>query len=112
MAGMWEFPGGKREPGESAWSALQRELQEELGVLISAAEPVLDLEHAYPDRTVRLDVWWVSAWSGEPSALEGQGLRWVAPDELATAALLPADEPIVTAVVQRLKSLSTGPDRS
>jgi 8-oxo-dGTP diphosphatase len=101
MAGAWEFPGGKKETGEGRLEALRRELDEELGIAVSAAEPLLELQHAYPDRCVRLDVWLVHAYSGEPEPREGQPLRWVALEDLAEAGLLVADRPIVAALRAR-----------
>ena len=98
MAGYWEFPGGKAQPGEAPLAALRRELDEELGIDVQAAEPLVELVHDYPDRTVTLDVWRVLRYGGEPHARERQELRWVSLDELGTIGLLPADEPILTAL--------------
>lgn len=98
MAGFWEFPGGKRASGEAPRDALARELDEELGICVLAAEPFMSLDHEYPDRDVALDVWTVSAFDGEPRALEGQQLDWVAPKALREIGLLPAD----VAIVERL----------
>jgi 8-oxo-dGTP diphosphatase len=103
LAGAWEFPGGKLEPGESAVAGLSRELREELGIEVQHAEPLLNLSHRYPDRSVNLDVWWVSAWSGAVLPCDGQVLRWVEPDALAVVPILPADRPIVRAVRARLE---------
>ena len=64
LAGSWEFPGGKRRPGELARAALERELDEELGIAVLEADPVLVLEHDYPDKRVRLDVWHVRRYRG------------------------------------------------
>ncbi len=102
MAGAWEFPGGKRRDGESPFDALRRELNEELGIDVVSAEPFTELEHEYPDRRVRLDVWWVLEFDREPAACEQQALRWVSPDELTMAAMLPADGPIIDSVLARL----------
>ena len=102
MAGAWEFPGGKREPGETRLAALRRELSEELGVDVIRAEPLLELEHAYVDRRVRLDVWWISEYANEPVPIESQALRWVNGAELGDAPMLPADGPIVEEVRRRL----------
>lgn len=102
MAGRWEFPGGKRERGESAFAALRRELREELAIEVHAADPLIVLEHEYPDRHVQLDTWLISAWQGEPRGCEGQLLRWVAPRDLHTADLLEADAPIVDALIARI----------
>jgi 8-oxo-dGTP diphosphatase len=98
MAGAWEFPGGKKGPNETRRAALERELAEELGIAVVAAEPFLEISHAYPDRRVRLDVWVVGDYRGEPAPREGQGLRWATVAELASTGLLPADRPIVEAL--------------
>jgi 8-oxo-dGTP diphosphatase len=102
MAGSWEFPGGKLESGESPLAGLKRELAEELGIEVQAAESFVEQEYQYPDRHVRLDVWWVLAYQGRAESLEGQSLRWVDIDELDAAPLLPADAPIVAAIRERL----------
>jgi 8-oxo-dGTP diphosphatase len=102
MAGLWEFPGGKLEPGEPPLEGLKRELLEELGIVVATAEPFFEHTHRYPERTVRLDIWWILAYDGEVSPREGQRLRWVDSDELAAAPLLPADAPIVSAIRDRL----------
>ncbi len=99
MAGFWEFPGGKRASGEAPRDALARELEEELGICVRAAEPFMSLDHCYPDRDVALDVWSVSAFDGEPRALEGQQLDWVAPKSLRQIELLPADVAIVDRLI-------------
>lgn len=95
LAGAWEFPGGKRQPGETPRAALERELREELGIEVLEAEPVLTLEHDYPDKRVRLDVWHVRRYRGEITAREGQPLQWVTVAECRQLALLEADWPIV-----------------
>ena len=100
-AGFWEFPGGKLAAGESPAAGLVRELAEELGVAVQAAEPLLKISHDYPDRRIVLHVFRVTSWSGEPAGLEGQPLRWVAVDELAAAGILPADQPVIDALAGR-----------
>jgi 8-oxo-dGTP diphosphatase len=95
LAGSWEFPGGKRLPGEAPLAALKRELDEELGIEVLEAEPVLVLEHDYPDKRVRLDVWHVLKFRGQATARERQPLRWVSVAECRDLPLLPADGPIV-----------------
>jgi 8-oxo-dGTP diphosphatase len=98
MAGAWEFPGGKKTPAETRLAALERELAEELGIAVVSAQPFIEVSHAYPDRSVRLDVWVVGDYRGEPTPREGQGLRWATVEELADTGLLPADRPIVAAL--------------
>jgi len=98
MAGRWEFPGGKLEPGEAPGDGLRRELAEELGLQVLAAEPLLQLSHRYPDRHVHLDVWLVSRSEGVPRSLEGQALQWVDVAGLRRVNLLEADTPIIEAL--------------
>ncbi len=95
LAGQWEFPGGKIEPGEPEAAALRRELQEELGVQVESARAVFALTHEYPERHVELSVWMVDEYSGVPRGLEGQPLRWERPAALRELPLLPADLPII-----------------
>ncbi|MEM7468978.1 MAG: 8-oxo-dGTP diphosphatase MutT [Pseudomonadota bacterium] len=82
QGGLWEFPGGKVEAGESHFDALKRELLEELDVSIDSAEPFLDQLYDYPEKTVRLFFFEVNSWRGEPRGMEGQEIRWVAPEKL------------------------------
>lgn len=98
LAGFWEFPGGKRQAGETPLAALRRELSEELGIAVLSAEPWLSLVHDYPDKRVHLDVWRVLGFSGTITAREAQRLDWVPVDRLAELPLLPADLPIVAAL--------------
>jgi len=110
LAGGWEFPGGKLEPGEERRAGLARELHEELGItLIATPRPLIRVRHSYASRDVLLDMWVVKRYSGEPRGLEDQPLRWCTPEELAVAELLPADKPIVRALrlPERLTQLAT-----
>jgi 8-oxo-dGTP diphosphatase len=98
QGGLWEFPGGKAEPGESIGEALRRELAEELGLEVLAHRPLIRVRHAYADREVVLDVHCVTEWRGDPVGLEGQPLVWVPPEELGRWPMPPADRPVVAAV--------------
>jgi len=106
QAGWWEFPGGKIQSGETPRQALARELHEELGVKITQAESLLTYTHDYPDRGVRLHVWQVTEFDGQPAGLEGQPLQWIAVSELMNAGLLSADLPVVE-VLQQIVSLKS-----
>lgn len=83
QGGKWEFPGGKVEQYETAQQALKRELQEEIGIDVITAEPLLVIEHNYSDKAVKLDVWLVTAFSGKAQSLEGLENQWVPLDRLA-----------------------------
>lgn len=97
-AGQWEFPGGKIEADETARQALRRELQEELGVRMGDAEPLVVLMQDYADRRVRLDCWRVSAFDGTPIPREGQQLAWIEPSGLAQFDVLPSCWPVRAAL--------------
>jgi 8-oxo-dGTP diphosphatase len=99
QGGLWEFPGGKVENGEAVLTALARELREELGVSVIAAQPLIKVSHAYPDKRVLLDVWRVEGYRGEPRGLEGQPLEWLAPRALAERPFPAADAPIIDALL-------------
>lgn len=77
QGGLWEYPGGKVERGEGLTDALKRELGEELGIRPVEYQPLIRVPHCYPDRKVLLDVWRVSAYSGQPRGIEGQQIAWV-----------------------------------
>lgn len=97
QGGLWEFPGGKVEEGEAVEVALARELEEELGIHVGAARQLIQVQHDYPDKQVLLDVWEVSAFSGEPHGAEGQPLAWVSAAELLDYEFPAANQPIVAA---------------
>ena len=83
QGGLWEFPGGKVELGETTPIALARELTEELGITVMESEQLMTVSHDYGDKQVLLDVYQVTQWVGEPHGLEGQPLAWVKPAQLA-----------------------------
>lgn len=95
LAGMWEFPGGKIEPGESPEAALARELEEELGITLGPSRPLAAVRHEYPEKIVRLCLYEVHSFSGSPSGAEGQEIRWVKPDALGALEMPAADRPLV-----------------
>jgi 8-oxo-dGTP diphosphatase len=101
MAGRWEFPGGKVNPGESEADALVRELREELGVEVVASRPFMRLRHSYTDRNVELSMWIVEDFRGQPQSLDGQRLKWVHPERLREEDILEADQPFIEALGQR-----------
>ena len=107
LAGLWEFPGGKREPGESPEQALIRELQEELGITVQVGAPLINVPQQYPDKRLRLDVRQVTAWQGVARGVEGQALAWVAPEKLTRYPMPPADRPVVAALLQPDRYLVT-----
>jgi 8-oxo-dGTP diphosphatase len=107
LAGLWEFPGGKREPGESCEAALVRELQEELGITVQVGPALIEVPQRYPDKRLRLDVRHVARWQGTPRGQEGQALAWVVPHKLPRYPMPPADRPVVAALLQPDRYLVT-----
>jgi 8-oxo-dGTP diphosphatase len=98
MAGAWEFPGGKLARGESRFAGLVREFDEELGIHVEKARPLIRYRHQYPELEVDLDVWRVERWSGKPHGREAQAIGWHAPEELPALGLLPADAAVMRAI--------------
>ena len=98
QGGLWEFPGGKLEVNEDVEAALGRELHEELGIRPATLRPLIRVTHDYPDKSVLLDVWYVSRFSGEPVGREGQSIRWVPFDRLDDYEFPKAKLPIITAL--------------
>jgi 8-oxo-dGTP diphosphatase len=97
MAGLWEFPGGKLDPGETPEAALIRELAEELGIDVAASclAPFAFASHGYPDFHLLMPLYVCRKWAGIPVAREGQHLRWVRPARLADYPMPPADKPLL-----------------
>ena len=96
LAGYWEFPGGKREAGETFESCARREVFEEVGIEITAPEPLTVTRYDYTDKSVELHFFTCSLVRGEPQPLGCADFRWVTPEELAGYAFPPADGPVVT----------------
>jgi 8-oxo-dGTP diphosphatase len=97
MAGLWEFPGGKIEDGETPEQALIRELHEELGINTwsSCLAPLTFASHTYEDFHILMPLFACRKWEGIPHGKEGQNLKWVRPNQLKDYPMPPADEPIV-----------------
>ena len=95
--GLWEFPGGKVEPGESQPQALIRELREELAIDARPAAYVARQRKAVSGRMIHLHAWHVPAWEGEVTAMEHSALVWVSPQEALSYGLAPADMPLLAA---------------
>ncbi len=92
---LWEFVGGKVEPGETGEQALIRECREELDVAVSVGSVFMEVTHVYPDLTVHLTLFHAAIVSGEPKLLEHCGIRWITPDEIPQYPFCPADEEIL-----------------
>ena len=97
MAGLWEFPGGKVEPGETPEGCLIRELHEELGIDTweSCLAPLTFASHSYPDFHLLMPLFACRKWEGIPSGQEGQALAWAAPNRLRDYPMPPADIPLI-----------------
>ncbi len=100
--GKWEFPGGKLDGEENGFDALVRELHEELGIRVSQAEWLLEVEHYYGHGHVHLDVWWLDKFNGKAHSREGQPIKWVDYNQLLALDFLQGNTAIVQAVGERL----------
>ncbi|MBV1701711.1 MAG: 8-oxo-dGTP diphosphatase MutT [Hyphomicrobiales bacterium] len=104
LGGLWEFPGGKLEPGERPETALIRELQEELGIDVEAPclAPLAFASHAYPDFHLLMPLYVCRRWKGQIQGREGQAIKWVRPQNLRQFPMPPADEPLIPHLIDLL----------
>jgi 8-oxo-dGTP diphosphatase len=104
LAGLWEFPGGKVEPGERPEATLIRELAEEIAVTVEepCLAPLTFASHPYDDFHLLMPLYVCRRWSGTPRPLEGQALKWVRPGALRDLAMPPADAPLIPFLVDLL----------
>jgi mutator protein MutT len=102
LAGLWEFPGGKVEPGESFEGALCREIREELGVEIRVKDEFFTVEHDYPTKSVRLHFFNCTIVEGEPEARDVADFQWVLPPELSQYEFPPADAELISRLAREV----------
>jgi 8-oxo-dGTP diphosphatase len=104
LAGLWEFPGGKLDPGERPEAALIRELHEELGLVVKepCLAPLTFASYAYEDFHLLMPLYICRRWEGTPMSREGQALKWVRPGKLRELAMPPADEPLIPPLIDLL----------
>jgi 8-oxo-dGTP diphosphatase len=97
LAGLWEFPGGKVEAGETPENALIRELEEELGIVVKTAclAPFVFASHTYDDFHLLMPLYLIRRWEGEPEAKEHTAIKWVRPNDMRAYPMPPADDPLV-----------------
>ncbi len=99
---LWEFVGGKVEPGETKEQALVRECREELGVTVVPGDVFMEVDHVYPDITIHLTLFRAAIAVGRPQRLEHADIRFIAPEEIPDYAFCPADESILAEIQKRL----------
>lgn len=98
QGGLWEFPGGKCHADEDVVTALKRELLEELNLMVDICQPLISINHDYPQQQVKLDVWSVLDWHGDIYGKEGQAIEWVAVSQLSQRQFPPANKQIINLV--------------
>ena len=96
---LWEFVGGKMEPGETRQDALIRECREELGIQLSVGEVYMEVDHVYPDITIRLILFHAAIAAGEPQKLEHNDIRWITPAQIPDYDFCPADQDILKKIM-------------
>jgi 8-oxo-dGTP diphosphatase len=96
---LWEFVGGKVEPGETRQDALIRECREELGIQLSVGEVYMEVDHVYPDITIRLILFHAAIAAGEPQKLEHNDIRWITPAQIPDYDFCPADQDILKKIM-------------
>jgi 8-oxo-dGTP diphosphatase len=106
LAGFWEFPGGKREAGESLADCLQRELWEELSIRIDSPIPYQIVRHEYSDKVVELHFFHCEIEEGEPVPLGCEEIRWVFPEELTQFTFPPADYAVIQSLQREISGVS------
>jgi len=104
LAGYWEFPGGKQEPGENLEQCLARELTEEIGIKVRVDEMFLEVEHAYPDKRISLHVFECTPLSGTLDTLQCSELKWVPPTDLAGFTFPPPDLKVIEKLIRPERS--------
>lgn len=104
LPGLWEFPGGKVEDGETPQQSLRREIREELGCVVEVGERLVCTEHAYPFGLVELTTYWCTLVDGEPAATEHAALLWTDEAQLATLEWAPADIPAVDEILAQMSA--------
>lgn len=110
LPGLWEFPGGKIEPGESSDAALVREIREELGVTIRARRSLPPVDHQYPDFSIRLYPWICEITDGVPEPVEHAEIRWLDAAALPALDWAPADLPVLESLLELARSPGNNPD--
>ena len=108
LGGLWEFPGGKQEPGEAIEATIARELREELAIEVAVGAPLIVIDHAYSHKKLRFVVHWCRWLSGEPQPLASQQVRWVEPAELGAYPFPAANARIIAALQQHLQTAKAG----
>ena len=101
---LWEFVGGKVEPGETKEYALIRECKEELNILLSVGDVFMDVVHEYPDLTVHLTLFNATIAKGKPKKIEHNDIQWITPSEISNYDFCPADEEILAKIIERYGS--------